>query len=183
MLQHVDELILLMEWLERIDVRLGTVLEIGSHRGGSAAFFCSLAEYVIGVDLPDGIGGGLPMIDAVHRDMALRKRFPHFHSILGDSHELETLVDVKSFLDDREVDLLFIDGDHSELGVAADCAMYGPLVRQDGVIAFHDIMGTDPRSLGVAAFWKGMQVPKIEFSTDPRWGGIGAIQCLTRLRP
>ena len=34
---------------------------------------------------------------------------------------------------------MFIDGDHSFLGVVSDYALYSPLVKPGGVIAFHDI--------------------------------------------
>lgn len=180
MLQQADELVAFVEWLEQIGVRLGTVLEIGSHQGGSSAFFCSLADRVVSVDLPDGIGGGLPITRAYQRNTALRTRFPHFTGILGDSHELDTLVEVRSVLDGQPVDLLFIDGDHSVMGVASDYAMYGEFVRPGGVIAFHDIVPTtDPRSVGVAEFWSTVRGPKVTFSADASWGGIGAIQCLT----
>lgn len=178
MLQQVDELVLFVEWLERVGVRLSTVVEIGSHQGGSTAFFCHLAESVVSVDLPEGVGGGLPVTRAYQRNMSLRTRYPHFTGILGDSHDLETLIEVKSALDGREVDLLFIDGDHSMTGVASDAALYGPLVRGGGVVAFHDIVASeDPRCKGVAEFWAGVPGPKYEFSVDSTWGGIGAIQC------
>jgi predicted O-methyltransferase YrrM len=38
------------------------------------------------------------------------------------------------------VDLIFIDGDHSYEGVKQDFEIYAPLVRSDGLIAFHDIL-------------------------------------------
>jgi len=50
------------------------------------------------------------------------------------------------------IDLLFIDGDHSYQGVKSDFEMYSPLVRDSGIVAFHDI--AHARSdYGVKLFW------------------------------
>lgn len=37
-----------------------------------------------------------------------------------------------------EIDFLFIDGDHSELGVRLDIGAWVPHVRNGGIVAFHD---------------------------------------------
>lgn len=176
MLQQADEMIAFLTWLEQAAIPLRTVLEIGSHQGGSTAVFCSLAERVISIDLPDGVGGGLPITQAYQRNSALKARWPNFIGILGDSHEQTTLSEARDAIDNQPIDLLFIDGDHSGLGIAADFAMYSPLVRPGGVIAFHDIVGSaDPRCVDVAPFWALFPTPKFIFSSDASWGGIGAI--------
>lgn len=36
------------------------------------------------------------------------------------------------------VDVLFIDGDHSYIGVKSDCDYYLPLLKHGGLVAFHD---------------------------------------------
>ena len=38
----------------------------------------------------------------------------------------------------RDIDLLFIDGDHSYKGVSADITKWIPLVSPDGIVLFHD---------------------------------------------
>lgn len=38
----------------------------------------------------------------------------------------------------RELDILFIDGDHSYKGVIRDYALFSPFVRKGGIILFHD---------------------------------------------
>ena len=50
----------------------------------------------------------------------------------------------------NKLDFLFIDGDHSYNGVKLDFEMYAPMVRENGLIAFHDIAG---RWDGVREFW------------------------------
>lgn len=54
----------------------------------------------------------------------------------SDSHDPQTLNTLKIYL--PEIDLLFIDGDHTLEGVKKDWEMYGPLVRRGGVVVFHD---------------------------------------------
>ena len=80
--------------------------------------------------------------------------------------------------------MLFIDGDHSYEGVEHDFLTYGPLVRRDGIIAFHDICrGSGPVSGGGGKAWVG-GVPRFwdevkalyshrEFVRDPAQHGFG----------
>ena len=64
----------------------------------------------------------------------------------ANSHNLDTLNKVKRILADRPIDLLFIDGDHTYVGVKMDFEMYRPLVRKGGIIAFHDIVPHPPET-------------------------------------
>jgi predicted O-methyltransferase YrrM len=54
------------------------------------------------------------------------------------------------------MDFLFIDGDHSYDGVKKDFEMYNSLVRNGGIIAFHDITpnGLPELTGGVPQFWR-----------------------------
>jgi len=183
MLQQADELIAFLTWLDAQQIALNTVIEIGAHDGGSAAVFCSLAtSRVVSLDLPDGIGGGIPIAAVRMRDVKLRAQFPNYISIVGDSHDYDSLLRVQEALADTPADLLFIDGDHSYRGVSSDYQMYAPLVREGGVIAFHDIVASaDPRCRDVARFWQSLPLltddQKYTFTTaGASWGGIGAIR-------
>jgi predicted O-methyltransferase YrrM len=55
---------------------------------------------------------------------------------------------IKNILDDRKVDFLFIDGDHTYEGVTRDFEMYSPLVKRGGIIAIHDIVPASPENVG-----------------------------------
>jgi len=59
--------------------------------------------------------------------------------INDSSRNAQTLEKAKYIFDNKEIDFLFIDGDHSYSGVKSDYEMYSPLVRKGGIIAFHDI--------------------------------------------
>ena len=73
----------------------------------------------------------------------------------GDSHDNQTRRQVNLLLEGEPVCLLFIDGDHSYDGVKKDFALYSPLVKREGIIAFHDIAPSpnDSGKNGVPKFW------------------------------
>lgn len=57
-----------------------------------------------------------------------------------DSGSEDTLNKVKNILDGKQVDFLFIDGGHLYSEVRKDILNYMPLVKDGGIIAFHDIL-------------------------------------------
>ena len=57
------------------------------------------------------------------------------HIIVGDSRQDETIGRARQI---APFDVLFIDGDHGYREVSSDYLRYGPMVRQGGIIAFHD---------------------------------------------
>lgn len=175
------------EFLKLLEVFRGQnpryILEIGTANGGSLFSFCKLAEddaTIISIDLPGGdFGGGYP-----------EWKIPVYTAFAGenqklvllrkDSHKTETLNDVKKLLGDNKLDFLFIDGDHSYEGVKRDFELYSPLVREGGIIAFHDIAPHwDYPEVGVTRFWdeiKG-EFRSEEFIADVNqgWAGIGIL--------
>jgi cephalosporin hydroxylase len=85
----------------------------------------------------------------------------------GSSYAQATVRNVMDFLGERKIDLLFIDGDHSYEGVSKDYEIYLPLVRNGGIIAFHDIVPdyrssrgqeTGNWSGGVPLFWNKIKL-------------------------
>jgi predicted phosphodiesterase len=59
--------------------------------------------------------------------------------VLGDSHDDSTVEEVRKVLGGKKVDLLFIDGDHTQEGAERDFVKYKQFVREGGIVAFHDI--------------------------------------------
>jgi cephalosporin hydroxylase len=145
----------LLELLERERPR--TVLDIGTADGGTLFLMTrAVADdaLIVSVDLHGGMfGGGYPKWRApLYRSFARGRQ--RLELVRADSHDPATLDRIRELLGGREVDFLFIDGDHRYEGVKSDFEMYGPLVRDGGLIGFHDIIpGPEELVGGVPAFW------------------------------
>lgn len=144
-----DEIVELTRRL--VDLKPRIVLEIGTFKGGTAMIWSQFAsERVISCDLS-------PM----GRRARIIESFPPADSkcqlilMTGDSHDDTFRERVARELDGDRVDLLFIDGDHSAQGVRSDYEMYRLFVRPGGLIAFHDIVESQPVPENrVYDFWK-----------------------------
>lgn len=148
------------------------ILEIGTAHGGTLLIWSSLAsERVITCDLKDK-----------HVQAPLFQAFPPPKSnckvtlLSGDSHTAEFKQRVAQELGGRKVDFIFIDGDHTVEGVTADYNDYREFVRPGGIIAFHDIVESQPVvSNQVYHLWKKLKQEAVteEFVNDPKQCGFG----------
>ena len=133
------------------------IVEIGTAKGGTLFMFTRVSSpsaCIISVDLPEWTGaGGYPdWVSPLYSSFG--RKGQALHLVRGDSHDARTFVKVMDLLEGRAVDLLLIDGDHSYEGVKKDFEMYGSLVKQGGMIAFHDVCPGPERSVGGApVFW------------------------------
>ena len=136
-------------------------MEIGTATGGTLFISSRVLpddSIIISLDLPDGIhGGGYP-----EWKMELYESFPldsqELHLIRGNSHHKSSVEKVKSILNGKEIDFLFIDGDHTYEGVKTDFNLYKELVKEGGLIAFHDVVEHPPETLcNVYDFWKEIE--------------------------
>jgi predicted O-methyltransferase YrrM len=123
-------------------LRPGVVVEIGTHRGGTLACWAVVSApnaHLVSIDLPSPSEG----MGTTDRDLArVRSMLRDGRRLTGvraDSHLVSTRQQVEAALGGQSVDLLWIDGDHSDAGVRQDFSLYAPLVRPGGLIAFHDI--------------------------------------------
>jgi len=85
----------------------------------------------------------------------LNKYNKNFILIKGSSYSIETIEKVKKIT--NSIDLLFIDGDHSEHGVTQDFLKYKDFVTKNGIIVFDNY--------GQPNHWEGVKkgVDKINF--------------------
>jgi hypothetical protein len=110
---------LLKSVLDERDVVRPVVVEIGVHTQCQRYFYEGM------------LAGGAQWIGIDSSDEYSRP------TIKGDSSDPATLKTLEGLLDNRGVDVLFIDGDHSYEAVRRDYETYAPLVRH--IVALHDV--------------------------------------------
>lgn len=169
-LQKRSEIIALARAVAALQPKI--ILEIGTARGGTLLIWSSLAsQRVITCDL-------------VHREpqKPLFEALPPPGStcrvtlLTGDSHTAAFKQRVAQELNGQKADFLFIDGDHTEAGVARDYNDYKEFVRPGGIVAFHDIIENQPLPDNqVYHFWKKLKPGLVteEFVNDPQQCGFG----------
>jgi predicted O-methyltransferase YrrM len=131
------------------------VVEIGVYEGSSALALCDALDAEAELHLidpfgshPDALPSGWGATEwATKRTVAraIRRRgasAPRVHWHIARSHEIAaTWV--------GEADLVFIDGDHSEVGCELDWASWRPLVALGGRVVFHDARAGEPAGRGL----------------------------------
>jgi cephalosporin hydroxylase len=181
--QNMTELLGLINLLRERELR--NVCEIGTLKGGSLFIWCQLAKSdaaIFSVDLPHGQFGGGYNEKSLPFFQSFLKSGQTLECIRGDSHSPEIRGKFATALNGRELDFLFIDGDHSYAGVRADYEDYAPFVKKGGVIAFHDIVKRDyDHSIEVWKLWQEIKATNpgakefIEQTGARRKIGIGVV--------
>ena len=191
--QKITELSPLLSLLKRRKLR--TVVEIGTAQGGTLYAWCKIAEpgaLIVSIDLPHGpFGGGYALKD-IKRFRRFKRKDQQLYFLRKDSQRQATKKKLIEMLSGRKIDFLFIDGDHRYAGVKRDFRLYSPIVKQNGLIVFHDVL-FHPRvpECKVDRFWNEVKdrFKYTEFidREDDRgwgqWGGIGVIRYVSRLTP
>lgn len=153
------------EWKEVVSLldENSKVIEIGSYDGGSSKSLAMVCKDVI-------------TIDPTNRWTPTEENITKF---VGTSKD--QLDSVKEYMGRRKVDMLIIDGDHSEAGVQYDYDNYSQFVKKGGYIVFHDIVDThEHRRQGcfVSKVWEKVKdensIEIVEGNIN--WGGIGIIE-------
>lgn len=161
----------------RLTVPLVTV-ELGVYQGGTLfqwLRFAPKGSHVIGIDQDPA----LPQFAAWAEQYGVR-----FDYIVGNTHDPDTLRRLQDLLEERQIDFLFIDAEHTEPGVTQDFEDYGALVRPGGLIALHDILDPHPSRnqdhVRVSRLWErirraGYLTRELVAHPDQEWGGIGMV--------
>jgi predicted O-methyltransferase YrrM len=180
-IQYVDELTQFSALVRKL--KPTRLVEIGTAQGGVFWLLCKISQpeaTLVSVDLPpeERFSGGLKNTIDLQK---LKIPGQAVHAVTGSSHDPDILDQVKAIFAGNQIDVLFIDGDHSYAGVRQDYEMYCSLVRPGGIIAFHDIVHTKFEDCHVDVFWSelvqdvGLQTSQIVGSTPARFGGIGVV--------
>lgn len=151
----------LEEALERFtEEDIDVIVEIGTAKGGTMYPLVRHLdlETFVSIDLP---GGTTP---PSFLGKICQKSGTEFIEIRSDSGEQSTFEEVKNKLGEKEADLLFIDGDHRYEAAKRDYEMYSTLVRDDGLIAFHDITMEkgDPQE-HVVNLWEDLKLRREDY--------------------
>lgn len=118
--------------------------EIGCYFGASmiSAMQSKRNYFYIGIDFFDGKFYGrdsaVPVsLENVKNNIDLGNKNNHPYKLIsGNSHDPAVFKQLKSLV--KAIDILLIDGDHSEAGVARDFKLYHSLVSRGGYILFDD---------------------------------------------
>jgi len=108
-------------------------VEIGCYAGGSACLMLQRpSTNVISIDL------GYPISpDIVQKNINKFNKLNNFYTYLqGNSQTIEMVIQLTNIIDN--INILFIDGDHSYQGVINDFSLYHDLVKPGGYIVFDD---------------------------------------------
>jgi len=163
------EKFLLLKKTENLESK-SNIIEIGSYLGASSCFFALGAlknnskVYCIDTWKNEGMSEGEK--DTFEEFCENIEPLKDFIRILrGKSVDM-----AKNF--SEEIDLLFIDGDHSYDAVRADVEAWLPKVKNDGIVVFHDIGWAEGVIKVVNEFIRSLQVEE-HIVDNTYWARIG----------
>jgi len=164
--QREAEVIWFYRAVEGLEPTPQVIVEIGIKEGGNLKVLSTHLDKngkAIGIDPRQEIPWNMKDSDC------------HVYHIARSSHEQETKDRLIEILDGQEIDVLFIDGDHSTEGMLQDYEDYSPLVRKGGIIAVHDIYYLEE----VKVAWSKVKINKRGKVFESPWNqssiGIGYI--------
>ena len=171
-MQNKTEFTEFVSFLRSRGTILSNIMEIGTASGGTLFLFAQIADP----------GGSVVSVDKYAFPNWKKSLFRSFSDkvkiilINGSSIDPETADVMSAQVGNQKLDLLFIDADHTYLGVKRDFDCFAHYVKDGGIIAFHDII--PGRGNGVPVFYEELRhkYESIEFRQKTfGWGGIGAI--------
>lgn len=124
--------------LDVIPEHVETCLEIGLARGGTHYILKQISDNVISIDQ------SAFCVYTVSMALNLIGELDNSYFVIGKSEDEKTVNYVTEILGDRKVDILVIDGNHSEESVIRDFEIYYPLVKNGGYIIMDDYMSRKP---------------------------------------
>jgi hypothetical protein len=130
------------------------IVEIGSFKGRSTVSFgfgcVGTQKHIYAIDLFEGDGAdyGQGDFQKIFQDNVTRCKLSNYVTAIK-KHSIQVAASW-----DKPIDILFIDGSHEYNDVKGDFEAFYPHVKENGIIAFHDIKG---KWDGVIRFWGEIQ--------------------------
>lgn len=129
------------------------VVEVGVYEGSSAVVLCRVLGPEAELHLvdpfghhPDALRPGWGATEAATRRVVARAARGSGPRIVW---HVAFSADAARAWSGGPVDLVFIDGDHSEAGARADWEGWAPHVQPGGIVAFHDARAGRPAGVGL----------------------------------
>ena len=134
--QNKEEILEFVEFISNLDNR-DNVLEIGlGHYGSTHFIWKHLFHKILTIEKDwDRIRKFGKNIFDFYGEWNLKESYFINHK----SYEPKSVESVRRILDEERLDLLFIDAQHDYESVLTDFILYKDLVKNGGIIAFHDI--------------------------------------------
>lgn len=153
------------------------VLEIGVGFGGTLRQWLKYTPggaHIVSVDLHEWDGAAQPTLwQEWAREFG--QTLTHF---AGSSQDAAIIRQVQSL---GPYDFIFVDGDHRAEAALADYHVYRPMLRPQGMMAFHDIV-EHPANPDIQTWQVWRMICAVERTTRvyiddeaARWGGLGVI--------
>lgn len=126
-----DELLLLGEFAKRKDNII--IVEIGSYLGASSLVISSANKKAT-----------LYCVDTWNNDAMSEGNWDTMKVFLKNTRKCKNIKTLRMWSTEavekieNEIDMIFIDGDHSYSGVKADVDLYFPKIKRGGIICMHD---------------------------------------------
>jgi len=160
------------------------VVEVGVYEGSSAVVLCDVLGPEAELHLidpfghhPDALRPGWGATEAATKRVVARAaRGPRGPKVVW---HIAFSVPVAEAWAGGPVDLVFIDGDHSEAGVAADWAAWAPLVEVGGCVMFHDARHGVPGGVGLPG---PTAVVDRDVRTAPGWEVVDEVDAAVAVR-
>jgi predicted O-methyltransferase YrrM len=153
--------------------QIANLCELGTCSGGTMYLLDKACKPGLRISM-DRIWPERDPKDAKDHEADFHLHLPHIIEVLGDIHHAEQQARLGEVLNGRELDLLFIDADHSYEGGKKHWEMYSPFVRRGGFVAWHDVRN----GWACGQFYDELCAgyPHYEFTDQEALYGIGIIQ-------
>jgi len=133
--------------LRNLAVGKNLAVDLGTFLGRSAVVMSLGAKRVVTVDLFEQIVGRNVCSDSGQNyDILFNNRPYPFLKVrrwLSQYDNIKVVqddtADASELIQSSSVDVLFIDGDHSMMGVTRDFFAWLPKIKRDGIVVFHDV--------------------------------------------